>query len=88
MRPVPHVPHVPIFGQQQQVARAGIAQAVQQLSLSIYGRAASEYVCDTLHSPDRDREELRQMARAAHTAAQAYFEGLSICEFEAEEKPK
>jgi len=65
---------IPLLGQQQAQAQAAIAQAVSQLSLAIYSRAASDALDDHRIEP----HHFKQLARNAQAAAQAYFTGLGI----------
>jgi len=72
---------VPLIGQQQAQAQAAIAQAISQLSLAIYSRAASDYLADTAdYKKEVNRQSLEKLARQAQEAAQAYFIGLGIVE--------
>ena len=70
--------NVPLLGQAQAQAKAGIMQAVNGLSMAIYTRIASFYVID----PPPSQAQLHDTARYAHQAAQAYFEGLGVAEFD------
>ena len=87
--PVPPNP-VPLLGQQgteaQQKAQmtAGLLQAVQQLSLKIYVQLAAGHVGtrDGSRTQESEREHLQQLARESFLAAQAYFEGLNIAQFD------
>ncbi len=69
--------NVPLLGQQQQQAKAGIMQAVQRLSMQIYTRVAASYIARGNNTPDF----LRDLARESFTVAQCYFEGLGIAQF-------
>jgi hypothetical protein len=68
---------VPMLGQRQQQAEAGIQQAMHSLSLGIYARIAAETL-----DPDRpaDAEVLRHLAKGSMIASQAYFEGIGVIE--------
>lgn len=87
---------VPLLGQQQAQeqtqqaqARAGILQAVQQLSLQIYVQLATEHLGTrdgSLQESDH-KQRLQQLARESHLAAKAYFEGLGMVSFEPKPPP-
>lgn len=66
---------VPVIGQREARLQAGIAQAVQQLSMAIYTQAVASLPNDTpipiLHS----------LAQYSMNAAKAYFQGLGIAQF-------
>ena len=66
---------VPVIGQREARLQAGIAQAVQQLSMSIYTQAAASLPNDT------PIPILHALAQHSMTAARAYFEGLGIAQF-------
>lgn len=82
---------VPTIGQQRKATEAAISQAVQALSLQIYSRLAADHLGGHHVCPEcgfqvgetaaDDPEHLRQMARDAHTAAKAFFEGLGVAQF-------
>ena len=57
-------------------------QAVGQLSIGIYAQLAGAHIA-TVDRPHQtpDSQHLQQLAKDAHAAAQAYFEGLDIVKF-------
>ena len=78
--------HQPDDGQQQEAAKAGLMQAVNQLSIAIYTRFASSHLeglGQTIqpNSPAASKR-LQWMAKHAHKAAQAYFEALGVCTYD------
>ena len=70
---------VPVIGQREAAARAAVSQAVQQLSMQIYAKLAVKSIdeCDGARVT-----QLQTRAREAHKAAQAYFQGLGIAQFD------
>lgn len=85
MQPPPNVPGfgaAPLPGHHEQQARAEIMQAVQQLSLGIYSHLAVNYIGSRDQHQPTEREQLEQLARDSHVAAQAYFEGLGVVQFQ------
>ena len=84
MRHVPPFGNVPVLGQQQRQAQAGIMQAVHGLAIGIYSRLAVEYI--NLEGANTDH--LHQLAKHSLQAAQAYFEALGVAQFDnTPEKP-
>lgn len=79
---------VPLLGQREAQAKAGIMQAVGQLSLQIYVQLATRHthsctdICHTSSHQESDRKQFQQLARDSQLAAKAYFEGLGIAQFE------
>ena len=74
--------NVPLLGQQQAQAKAGIMQAVNGLSMAIYTRVAASAVGSRVEPRMAEHVDiLRAWARDSHAAAQAYFEGLGIAQF-------
>jgi hypothetical protein len=74
--------HLPVLGQQQRAAQAGVMQAVQGLSLGIYSRLATQYIA--AHGFEHiayDPKQLKDIAHVSQAAARAYFEGLGIASF-------
>lgn len=85
---------IPVLGQQpnqEQVAKAHIMQAINQMAGGMYVQVATAQIATKDPSLNReiDAEQLRELARTCHKAAVAYFEGLGViqsppCEKEAE----
>ncbi len=79
---MPGVPGgVPMLGQKQQQQQMALAQAVSQLSLSIYQHSAIQHVTCRDEHQQLDPERLRQLAKDSQVAAKDYFEGLGIAQF-------
>ena len=78
---------IPVIGQQKALAEAGIMQAVQQLSMSIYTQVASDYLSGNVRCETIDTAHLQQVARDAQKSAQAFFEGLGVATFSKPESP-
>jgi len=74
---------VPLLGQAEEAARAGILHAVRALSMQIYCQLASAHV-GTRDRPHQevDADLLRQLARDSQSAAEAYFEGIGVAQFQ------
>lgn len=81
----PPLNNVPILGQQQEQATAGIVHAVQALSLGIYSRVVVPFVASQDATTAEKSARMQQLARDSMTAAKAYFEGLGIAQFEQKE---
>ena len=79
---LPGMTSAPLLGHREQQAKAGIMQAAQQLSLGIYSQLAATYIGSRDECEAVEPERLRQIAKDSHAAAQAYFEGLGIVQFE------
>jgi hypothetical protein len=64
----------------EQAVMIEVLQATSRLSLEIYSALAVDYLIslDSKLHQHADREALKSMAKNAHLAAQAYFEGLGI----------
>ena len=75
---------IPLIGQQQAAAKAQLLHAVGQLSLGIYSHLAVTHIAsrDRASGQEAEPAELEQMARDSHRAAQAYFEGLGLAQFQ------
>jgi len=75
--------NVPLLGQAQAQAKAGIMQAVNGLSMAIYTRVAASAIGSSAeaHMTAENIDMLRAWAQESHAAAQAYFEGLGIAQF-------
>lgn len=80
LRTPPQGPQIPLIGQQQKQAEHAIGQAIEQLSLSLYAQVASSRLATA--GGDQDQETLHKLARDAHRAAQAYFEGRGMASFQ------
>jgi len=74
----PPLNNVPILGQQQEQATAGIVHAVQALSLGIYSRVVVPFVASQDATTAEKSARMQQLAWDSMTAAKAYFEGLGI----------
>ena len=76
--------NVPLLGQAQAQAKAGIMQAVNGLSMAIYTRVAASAIGSSAepHMTAENIDMLRAWAQESHAAAQAYFEGLGVAEFD------
>ena len=72
---------VPLIGKRQQQAQAQVLQLVQQLSTGIYVQIAAAYIGTRYDHQEVDVDRLKRFARDAHTAGQAFVEGLGIATF-------
>ena len=79
--------NIPLIGQQRAQAEAGIMQAAQQLSLTIYTPSAIAYIAGRDDHQEVDTKRLEQMARDSQTAAQTFFETLAGVQFKKPESP-
>jgi len=84
MQQVPPFGNVPVLGQQQRQAQAGIMQAVHSLAIGIYSRLAT----DRIQHGDCLPADLHKVAKDSLAAAQAYFEALGVAQFEQKDTPK
>lgn len=88
MQPPSHVPGMagaPLLGQREQQAKTQIMQAVQHLSLGIYSHLAVNHIGSRDKHQTVEPEHLRGLARDAYVAAQAFFEGLGVVQFQEDE---